>query len=691
MVAGAPQQQQLNPRSQQQQLQQQHQQQQQQSIPSAQDEALKRNTDCVYFLASPLTCKKGSECEYRHSEYARVNPRDCWYWLNGNCLNPKCSFRHPPLDSFLGTQATTPGGSAVAAPSQTATTTVAHPHNSSKQSVPCIFFQKGICLKGDRCAFLHGPNPIAGNKVPQVPVANQEAKTVPNVETASQRIVGVERHMALPPTQFDDEASSFRQTNARPVANGTFVRRSNRPNPGRMLDDPNIHNGKDNDEFLRESSPGFDVLVEDELTNSDYYHGEDQFGNARGQDGRNLDSVDEYNLGHSADYNSVADIDRQRFHAPQGYDSYDHMQEPYVWGQQRNSSERIFGASAYSEGRSHRKSDSPDNVEVSDLRHQLSKRRRVNGLKSVVSNDYYDLDSHGEEQSYQISSRKDSHQLPPNEISISSRFRGRIKLPVNGTDDYRERESDRTRNRSRLSPGRLRDRLRGKVHDDYERKNFRARPMRMEIMGDESADFAGPKSLTELKGGTSAENTEHQSLKKRKGLQDFHQPEDDLHFEDPKPLSEILKEKRAATAGTAAAADIKSNNKDREATNDSHNAVVLDTVNPTSGSHNTVVSETENGVLPKDESKFQVTDASGNDIDKTYAAQGQSEDGMIYDEGLEEQEYEGDDQRDGDGEYDYEQVDEGEYNYEEGENPEQEEYMDDEDGDDFAKKIGLLT
>lgn len=25
---------------------------------SAEDEALKRNTDCVYFLASPLTCKK---------------------------------------------------------------------------------------------------------------------------------------------------------------------------------------------------------------------------------------------------------------------------------------------------------------------------------------------------------------------------------------------------------------------------------------------------------------------------------------------------------------------------------------------------------------------------------------------------------------------------------------------------------
>lgn len=31
---------------------------QQPAPPSSQDEALKRNTDCVYFLASPLTCKK---------------------------------------------------------------------------------------------------------------------------------------------------------------------------------------------------------------------------------------------------------------------------------------------------------------------------------------------------------------------------------------------------------------------------------------------------------------------------------------------------------------------------------------------------------------------------------------------------------------------------------------------------------
>lgn len=38
---------------------------------------------------------QGSDCEYRHSEIARLNPRGCWYWLSGNCLNPTCAFRHP--------------------------------------------------------------------------------------------------------------------------------------------------------------------------------------------------------------------------------------------------------------------------------------------------------------------------------------------------------------------------------------------------------------------------------------------------------------------------------------------------------------------------------------------------------------------------------------------------------------------
>lgn len=114
------------------------------------EETQKRNTDCVYFLASPLTCKKGNDCEYRHSESARINPRDCWYWLGGNCLNPTCAFRHPPLDGLSGapSPATVPPSSSASLPAS---------GTANKPKVPCYFFQQGYCVKGDKCPFVHGP------------------------------------------------------------------------------------------------------------------------------------------------------------------------------------------------------------------------------------------------------------------------------------------------------------------------------------------------------------------------------------------------------------------------------------------------------------------------------------------------------------------------------------------------------
>ncbi|KAD6454617.1 hypothetical protein R6Q59_016333 [Mikania micrantha] len=110
------------------------------------DELNKRFTDCVYFLASPLTCKKGIECVYRHSEIARLNPRDCWYWLSGCCYNPDCAFRHPPLEGL-----------------KEAYHESLNPNNGptlpvfDKTNAPCYFYSKGFCNKAERCLFLHDP------------------------------------------------------------------------------------------------------------------------------------------------------------------------------------------------------------------------------------------------------------------------------------------------------------------------------------------------------------------------------------------------------------------------------------------------------------------------------------------------------------------------------------------------------
>ncbi|KAG2701681.1 hypothetical protein I3760_06G056200 [Carya illinoinensis] len=767
---------------QQQQEAQRQQQQKQKQAPSApttssQEEALKRNTDCVYFLASPLTCKKGSECEYRHSEFARLNPRDCWYWLNGNCLNPKCSFRHPvsvcsyfttsnalklilmavfltadrfnlqPLDASLGTQAATSVGTSLPATQTAAMPATNALYGSSKQAVPCIFYQKGLCLKGDRCAFSHGPSPTTSNKVPQALATNvtepltskktfgglekynqeqkipqlnvlkpaqipSHAKPAPKAETdLSRSIVGIERNIPPPAMRLEDDAFRYRATNAFPLISGNTASRSNRLEQTHVTEDHNLQNGKDADDFLRESSPGFDVLVDDELGDSDYYHGEDHFEEPRDHEGMNVNSGNEYDLGNPTDYNSMGDVDRPRFLVPRVHGSYNHKTGQHAWEQHRASSERMVVKPAHMERRrGHRESGSPDQIYESDLRYHLAKQRRVNGLRSVVSRDHAH-DNNVEGQNYGSSSRRDALHVPSNESSLGNRLRGRITLPgrsfpVNGGDLHGEKELDKGRSWGRLSPGRpqifhgrLRDRIKGRVQEDLnEGRNLRSPHIRREIT-DDNADFVRPKSLAELKVVKGAESKEQQSLGKRKNMDYHQQSEGHLSFEGPKPLNEILKRKRDAEVASSGTGKLSIN---RGGYNQREMKQAL-----IAGSASTIDTQSANEddvghLLGNKEESKNTTVAIRTPAKKTDQAYGSSqappnvdvfeaEDGMIFDETVEGQEHEGDDdQRDGD--YDYEQVDDGEYNIEEGENADPEEYLDDEDGDgdDFAKKIGVM-
>ncbi|KAJ8770005.1 hypothetical protein K2173_009088 [Erythroxylum novogranatense] len=699
---------------------------------SSEEEALKRNTDCVYFLASPLTCKKGSECEYRHSEYARVNPRDCYYWLNGNCLNPKCGFRHPPLDSLFGSQAAAPVGSSLPPPQTVAAPATHTPYNSAKHAVPCIFFQKGLCLKGDRCAFSHGPN-TSGNKVSETNAAASssevqikgkgfggrqkftqeknilskavdlplEAKTASTAGVAPPRTnMDVERN-SLQPNLADDEVPRYKAMITQIVHGNPS--RSNRLHSSDVADDQSFQNGKDYDDLLRESSPGFDVLVDDELRDSDYYHGEDP-------EGRNLNSVDEYELGQTDDYGPMSNIDQETYHGPRGYDSFDHMQGQDAWGKNRASSERMLGAPAHLKRRGYGKAHSPEQIDESDLRYRLSKFRRVsNGLRSVVSHDTVSID-HVEERGFRVSSRRDSH-VSPRESSIRSRLQGRIKLPGRSLNNGGD-EVEKGRNWGVLSPGgsqlsshqgRLRDRINSRVEEDYnnEGRNFRCPQLRREIMDQKSIDFAGPKSLAELKVSKHPDGRTQKFLGKRKHLEDFVPSEGDLSFEGPMPLSEILKRKKEAEAAASAGKAISANkhsNKQSEREEDL-----------TSCLNNDADVKNHSGFLlgAKDGDKSQ-GDKGESAAERMEVFHNQSSqlpnlnelgsgDERAVDNLTEDPDYNGDDQRDGD--YEYEQ-DEGDYNYdEEGENVDAEEGenanvdgedVDDEEADDFAKKIGVM-
>ncbi|KAK6921534.1 Zinc finger, CCCH-type [Dillenia turbinata] len=702
--------------------------------PSAEDEAVKRNTDCVYFLASPLTCKKGSECEYRHSEPARLNPRDCWFWLNGNCLNPKCSYRHPPLDGLLGTQAATAPAPAPAAQSsvpQPLPLAVAPAANTlssaGKQAVPCIFFQKGLCLKGDRCSFLHGTNPPT-NKAPQARGSNPSTETLtnkkafgglekcsqipkvpPQVNNAKPSVLSAKPEMVAPKfgvyagksvqpsrTYGDELPRNKAVVNIPAATNGNSTIRPSNMHQTHVLDDRSLQGSRDADDFLKESSPGFDVLVDDELQDSDYYH--DEVGRSRGHEGRSLTSRNEHDLVQSGDYNSMSDLDRE-YRDPRGYDSYEGMQ--YAWEQRRaSSSERMAVGSVNQQRRGYARdgSPSPDDIDGSDLRYRLSKQRRTNGLRSVINTDYVH-DKDAEERSYGGSYRDSHHLPPPQESSLSSRLRGRIVLPgssspVNGSDLHLERDTDRVWNRSRLPVGRqpvskphgrLRDRIKGRAQEDFnEGRNVRGLGMRRDSLDERSAsvtDFAGPKSLAELKGEKNPERKERQN----KGRQPFshlnQQSDGDLSFEGPMPLSVILKRKRESeTAGSTSLG----NKEDNEGLiNDSSKTSELES----QGFPSFEPEKLPDSQVLKNKKQSNTTTSADGLVPSEKAQSNELEDGIVADDAGEDHNLESYDRRDRDS--DFEQVEGGDYNEGENVDPE-EEYLDDEDGDDFAKRIGVM-
>jgi len=75
---------------------------------------------------------------------------------------------------------------------------------------------------------------------------------------------------------MDDEIHRYKATNLPPEVNGNSSCFS-RLDLSRIADDHVIQNEKDADKYLRGFSPSFDVLVNDEMRDYDYYHDEDQF------------------------------------------------------------------------------------------------------------------------------------------------------------------------------------------------------------------------------------------------------------------------------------------------------------------------------------------------------------------------------------------------------------------------------
>ncbi|MFS8021227.1 putative transcription factor C3H family [Helianthus anomalus] len=580
---------------------------------SEEDEVLKRNTDCVYFLASPLTCKKGSECEYRHSDIARVNPRDCWYWLNGNCLNPKCAFRHPPLDGLVGPDAPTPMGPPAPAPAPVPHST---PYATPKQGVPCIFFQKGYCLKGHLCPFLHGPPNLVINKptqpgptnpVTELPKMAQQVTIQKPVESRLPQV----KQPPLPSRTVVDKkiAPPARLVPAvlPPVMNDPPSNQSNRSayHGYHASNNERVVSGKDTDEYSRELSPGFDVLVDNEHEDSRPY----------------------YDIDH---------VDRDMYREHRDYDHYNERDG-------RFDVERID----HPEKRPYPRNDRENE---SDLRHRISKQRRGidTGSRSVGNRESHADRMPRRDRDRDSDSDRDSRRHL-DQGSLSSRLRGRIKIPgrsgrsvspVKENNSRVEREIDvERRHISRYSPG-------------------RPLSINQTRLGDRITDnkFAGPKRLSELKGvRTEHQPNDEQSLGKRK----HPKMEDELSFEGPKSLSEILKRKRGVSNDT--------NNNNNEVNNNNNNNTKDD---------NQKKIETIPAAVSADLDAENDKDKplEGNNVNYG-GSEVENEGGMVEEDALLDEELEAyDENRDGDNEYEYEEGEE-DYNMEEGE----EEYVDEED------------
>ncbi|CAL1359285.1 unnamed protein product [Linum trigynum] len=484
------------------------------------EELQKRNTDCVYFLASPLTCKKGAECDYRHSEMARLNPRDCWFWLSGTCLNPTCAFRHPPLEKPA--EASSESGPAPSQP----------PQQSNKTSVPCYFHFQGYCSKGEKCTFSHSPDvssiPTAKTLKPPPPTnnsvvhpADSNNKTLSGTKAASVPAPKAQNNIPLATHQKPSvpkdvvPKSSSLQISAPHGDPAGVLESSDTLLPSESYNEAGSYMGaadQDSEENIDghvepeerwESSPGFDVLVDNDEEAEDqnlcYENEQEYMVSLNREEGRELDS----NL---------------------PFVEYE-LEERQVEYERRLGSRERRGV---------------------DLRDHLRKRRAIDDgeppLERSMRRRHHD----------ESLPRRDRSRERPYKHGLSERLRGRLASEVGGRNgsDYvipsRHSPYDRAprlHHRERRGVPRRPQPPFIPSERDFVPSELRRKPVGRERSVEVSGEFSGPKSLAQIR-------EEKRRVVERNGHYNEDRDDDDMgviesaNFDGPKPLNEILKEKK---------------------------------------------------------------------------------------------------------------------------------------------------
>ncbi|KAK6941630.1 Zinc-finger CCCH domain [Dillenia turbinata] len=532
------------------------------------DELQKRFTDCVYFLASPLTCKKGIECEYRHSEIARLNTRDCWYWLSGGCLNPTCAFRHPPLDVH------SEASSGFAPFKSQSSMTV------NKTNVPCYFYFNGFCNKGDRCSFFHGSDgDTASGKSLKTASAVADAPQVENklstggsmgllagekqsvpCETAQKAMAEIQyqvaediRRLAVNNVVEDEIASPVLSTYEHQEA---VVMKSDSliPTKGfvqhRSILCFNESSEEEVDDLLEpeeqwESSPGFDVLVDNGSEDLCYDENPENLQVIDGEE-RNIE-------GHLLQYDyeeyDPSYPDAGIFFEHELHGEYSHLDNEHTFEYVReiscHSRERIIEPMTYRKRKLLPTKAAGNGRSALDLREHLRKRRIVD-VCAVSHSSRRWISSH-------IHRTQERHPRPGRGRWLPWRLASVVEKN-NGRSWGEQETMSNVGHRRGLSKHPCLNRSASRKHSEAKAKRqskrhflssapSRKHASRENRYNQEGNSFAGPKTLEQIR----------EEKRKAKENRDCFKVgcasrSAALNFEGPKPLSEILKGKKRGSA-----------------------------------------------------------------------------------------------------------------------------------------------
>ncbi|KAJ1413030.1 Zinc finger, CCCH-type [Sesbania bispinosa] len=512
------------------------------------EDLLKRNTDCVYFLASPLTCKKGTECEYRHNEIARLNPRDCWYWLSGSCINPTCAFRHPPLDGNTGV------------PSEPTQSSLP----ANKTMVPCYFFFNGFCNKGDKCSFLHGPDdsffstvkPVkndngsinalnlenkisSGNKtgVGSTPTEKHFDQSLTAPKALSDLKLQPKEDRQLPLPESVKQQGDCLESSAFDYKEATVTR-------SLFRDDDFVHNishlctEQSSEEQVNshvepeerwESSPGFDVLVHDESENLGY-EDDSEYLPVLDMDEQELnEQYSRYEFEDPVEYDTMC-LDADILYEQGAYDGYKCFDRDLTHangGKFQAYSREIILDSILSPKRIRMSAEMAACDKNLDLRDRLRRRREINDPPVFLRR---------HESSSLMVRNQERHQRHGLGQRLSRRLTS--QLGFSPIDSIREVETLSVANKHRLFRHSHQHRPIKHYREKLAKRQFLSSKMprkpflKQRRFIQESTTFSGPKTLAEIK------------EEKKKAEESLHCQSTSADFQDPKPLNEILKDKR---------------------------------------------------------------------------------------------------------------------------------------------------